>query len=188
MSYKKAKATKSTKKPPTAAKTRTRRILGRVGTGVVALVSFVAAGVTLLPRVTATVSDPVAPEDPFSSSVTITNTGYIFLRSVDASVAVKNVTTLEHGKQISITGSPDFKSRFRRTQWYPQTLGLDDHFTFAINDLLGAYKEPLISADLAIVVKYYTPIFPIAGEKIFPIYARKQSNGNFYWYARAPPN
>jgi hypothetical protein len=69
--------------------------------------------------------------------------------------------------------------------WHSSDLGLDDKFTVGLNDIWGK-KDNLLTADISIVVEYEMPLIPWKREKTFPFTAVKQSNGHFYWYAKAP--
>jgi hypothetical protein len=149
------------------------------------LIGGLVAVVTLLPRVTSSISDPVDPNNPFSSSVTITNSGYIPLASVEASIAVIVVKGDGSVPTIDIYGLPHYKSRINNVQWRSHYLNVDDRFTIALNEITEWPREHLGKADIAIVIDYEIPIIHLPREKIFPIYARKQSNGNFYWYSNS---
>jgi hypothetical protein len=50
------------------------------------------------------------------------------------------------------------------------------------------HRSGVGSADIAIIVDYEIPLIHLTREKIFPLSAKRQSNGNFYWYARSPAN
>lgn len=160
--------------------------------GAVVLIGFIAAAVTLLPRVTVTVSDPVDANNPFSSSVTITNTGYIPLNSVRAGICfdVIQISRPAGSKppQTTLLGDCRKQSIFLDTL-VPHDLGLDDRFTFSISDFFGnpvEHQSGLESAKISIVVPYRLPLLYFERQKRFPLFAKRQSNGNFYWYADAP--
>jgi hypothetical protein len=162
-------------------KTPPRRRLTKWFLFLIGIPGVLASLLSLLPRVTVTVSDPVVPEDPFSSSVTITNTGYIPLKSV---------TPLLGLGEIDMQGSqsrhnPHTRYAMFQSSLLPvQDLGLDDKFTFAINDP-WKLEKPFVYADIAVVVEYHIPLLPFwKGRKTFPMIAHKQSNGRFYWYAK----
>jgi hypothetical protein len=130
------------------------------------------------------VSDPVDLDDPFSASVTVTNTGYIWLYSVTPYVGIASVRT--KGSPPDNKDLKTYSSRtpkFRRSEWPIRNLGLDDKFTFALNEVLGTNRGQLESAAIAVVVDYKTPITYWKMEKIFPYVARRQTNGEFYWYS-----
>lgn len=129
------------------------------------MVGGVAAALTLLPRVTATVSDPQDPNDPFSASVTITNTGYIPLDYVYASVGVGQIVV--HGAQIDHTTKFSYWPHESRKEWTRHTLGLDDKFTVAMNEVWSTRDGGLDYADIAIVIDYELPIIHLQREKIF---------------------
>jgi hypothetical protein len=154
---------------------------------VATLLGGVVAVVTLLPRVTSSVSDPPNIDDPFSSSVTITNTGYVPLQSVTANLAVGNITFSANGHPVTLLGDID-KQTWNMTSWPAHNLGLDDRFTVALNDMFGGNRNSLLSAQVAIVVQYKLPWIHIHREKRFPLFAKRQSNGNFYWYSDTLPN
>ena len=144
---------------------------------IVTIVSLIAAVVTLLPRVTVAISDPVDPEDPFSASVTITNTGFIPLDSVIQAVAIKQIG----GNATNPSHDVDYVP-IRRGQWQPHDLGLDDKFTFALNDIFDMKTRDFGYAHIAIWVDYRIPILYWKSTKKFPYEAHKQTNGHFYWY------
>jgi hypothetical protein len=159
-----------------------------LGTGILAVATLLGYSV-LIPRVTPVASDPVDSNDPFSASVTITNTGYLPVNSVSVSIAVGKITSISSsGKPVSFVGADHFSSKIFRTDWQRPDLGLDDGFTIALNDVFTASKQRLVSADIAVVIDYEIPLIHWNCEKIFPLYARRQSNGNFYWYKNPPRN
>jgi len=150
-----------------------------------ALIGVIGALTTFLPRVTATVSDPVDPENPFSASVTITNTGSVPLSSVRVLYGLKKMTFGDPAKPITMqNGGSGSYAMLGNANWHPSDLGLDEKFTFGLNEIMGK-QSTLASADIAIVIEYKTPIIPWRREKTFPLTAVRQSNGNFYWYAKA---
>jgi len=168
---------------------------GRGGTGLwskgaklvsaaVAMIGLIAALLTFLPRVTATVSDPVDPNDPFSSSVTITNTGYLPLDSVTAAWALGEIKFLNPGGRPITDIGDEANEVVRRDTWASHDLGPDDRFTISLNEAFRGNRTTLVSAEIAIVVVYELPLplIHIRRAKRFPILAKRASNGNFYWY------
>jgi hypothetical protein len=143
-----------------------------------------AALFALLPRVTVAVTDPVDPDDPYSSSVTVTNTGYIPLDSVWPAIGLGEITTVG-GPPPHTNMKWDYLPCRRRRQWKPRNLAIDDRFTFALNDVYELEnKGTFQSADIAVIVDYELPLIHLARRKFFPIVSRKQTNGKFYWYAK----
>jgi len=149
------------------------------------LIGGIAALLALLPRVTVNVSDPVDSGNPFSASATITNTGYIPLLATTPSIAI-NLILPQSGVGVrGAPGGPPYASRLRTPEWIPRDLGLDDKFTIALNEFdVPIYPKELYYADVAIVVEYRLPIIHLKREKLFPLIARKQTNGRFYWYSK----
>ncbi|HWA95472.1 MAG TPA: hypothetical protein VG844_12795 [Terracidiphilus sp.] len=178
------KTTKAKENTPAARKTRIWPYLWSALLAVATLLGYA----VLIPRVNISISDPVNPSDPFSSSVMISNTGYMPLDSVKASLSIQRIEGAgPNGEAITtIVGAPNYGSRITGEDLGPRDLGLDDRFTFALNDI-NKINGALKSADIAVVVQYEFPIIHFKSSKIFPYFARKQSNGNFYWYPEPPP-
>lgn len=172
-----------------AAKTRIGISLLGIVLGIATLIGGFVAVLTLLQRVTATISDPVDSGNRFSSSITVANTGYIPLRLVEVLIAMRDISLVNaSGHTVSLLGSKDFGSQFRRLQWKQRDLGLDDRFTVPLNDVITGSSLSLLGADIAVIVVYKLPVVFMTRRKVFPIYARRQSNGNFYWYADVAPS
>jgi hypothetical protein len=154
------------------------------------LIGGVAALLALLPRVTVTASDPVNLDDPFSSSITITNTGYIPLYSLFPSVCLGAFELTR--KPTLVTKRPEFHRAdyeahcMHLKEWEVRDLGLDDRKTIAINKLFDIeYNGASMAwADIAIAVKYEVPVIHLKREKLFPLVATRQSNGRLYWYSK----
>jgi len=72
--------------------------------------------------------------------------------------------------------------------WGVHDLGLDDRFTFALNDAFSFPKPNFGDADIAIILTYQIPILHWQREKVFPFVTKKQTNGNFYWYPEPQRN
>jgi hypothetical protein len=151
------------------------------------ILGAIAAVVTLLPRVSPSVSDPVDPKDPFTSSVTITNTGFIPLDAVSVQIGIAEICAV--GASCSAPDFPDPKidhehiTRIQRRQWVDHDLGLDERFTIALNDAVRQESaNGTVYADLSVIVRYRIPIIGWTREKVFPIYTHQQANGYLYWY------
>jgi hypothetical protein len=183
MSKKASRSPKSKKLPQTAQRTISRISPIALILGAATLIGGIAALATLLPRLTVVVSDPPDADDPFSSSVTVTNTGYIPLESVIPYFGLGQTGTIGSPPENK-NFHPTYLPRFARADWRPHYLWLDDKFTFALNDFWETHPRGLAYADIAIRVGYQVPLIHWKREKVFPMYAHKQTNGNFYWYAK----
>lgn len=144
------------------------------------VVPLIISLIALWPRISVTVSDPVDPDQPFSSSVTITNTGYMPLRAVLPDLGILRIASTD-GAEMRSPGE-DY-SLMRPRKWGPRDLGLDQQLTFALNEITYTLPNRLGLADIAIVVEFRIPLVPITWKRIYPRTATKQSNGKFYWYA-----
>jgi hypothetical protein len=149
----------------------------------VIVATLVGGIIGLLPRTNLSLSNPVDPEDPFSSLVTVTNTGYLPLSSVTWQMALQTVSARNGG--VSMVGAPNYSTRFHRNDWPPHYLGAGDQLTFALNEVFHTCKQGLKSADIAVVVDYEIPLIHLRVEKLYPLAAKIQTNGNFYWYSNA---
>jgi hypothetical protein len=133
---------------------------------------------------TVSASDPVVANDPFSSSVTITNTGFIPLRSVYATIHVNKIVARAGG----LAGPDDkYGSWLTPVQWGTHDLGLDDRFAVSLEDALTTDKNGIDSADIAIGVTYEIPYIHLTREKIFPLVTYMERDGRFHWYAASMP-
>ena len=150
------------------------------------MIAFIATVLTfsvLIPRLDIVVSDPVDAENPFSSSVTITDSGLLPLKEISMGFALKQVSAYAlDGSTVTIKGD-DFRSVLHRDSWVCPYLTMDDRLTVALNDVLTVPEHRLRSANIAIIVNYRIPIINLKFSKLFPIYAKRQSNGQFYWYS-----
>jgi hypothetical protein len=159
-------------------------VVSALVSGTISVVGLLVAVLTLLPRVNVIISDPVDPNYPFSSSVTVINDGYIPLNIVSPKFALKKI---EQTTGQPIFGDPDYGSDLVPALWHARNLGPDNKFAIALNDVTEFSTLELKAADIAIVVDYQLPIVHIKRRAIFPFYAKRQTNGNFYWYPDAPP-
>lgn len=166
-------------------KTKTTSLAKRiwsVGAILIGIPGVLTALLALLPRMTPTVSDPVDPKDPFSSSVTITNTGLVPIFRATPFVRVVSVVTTENKE---LRGSSEGQGTLiSESDWpHERTIGLDDRISFSLNEVIDLPADQLYSADLAVVLQYQVPLIHWHRYKQFPIHTRKQTNGQFYWYA-----
>jgi hypothetical protein len=151
--------------------------------GTAALIGVIGVLATFLPRVTVTTSDPVDDNNPFSSNVTVTNTGYIPLDSVMPNIGLRKMTFGDPKAPTTFQGPANNQYvRFANTRWQSSDLGLDEKLTIGLNEVWGIQPN-LLSADVAIVVEYKIPIIRWKRRKTFPLYAMKQTNGKWYWYS-----
>ena len=144
--------------PETTAKRPWRQIVLATIGAAATLIGVVAALLTLLPRVTATIADPVDPKNPFSSSVTITNTGYLPLNSITCFVRIEELRYGNLAHPIILkSADDDYGVSIKNTEQDPVHLGLDDRFTFEIHDALSVAPPLLSRANIAIAIRYKTP-------------------------------
>src|ERR1700691_2251275 len=157
MSNRSPKSPKLKNKPKKAGKKKSkisiRAIIWTALIGASTILGGIGSAVYFLPRVRATVSDPIDPDDPFSSSVTITNVGSIPLWSVVPSIGVHNVTNKDGGEVLGKeedATKPTYPAVSVRGMdaRHPRDLVPGAEFTFAINDNIGTPPGKLESADI----------------------------------------
>jgi hypothetical protein len=187
MSNKAAKEAKLRKLIETVEKSRRPASIVAVILGLATLLGGIAAAVTLLPRVTLSVSDPPNVDDPFSSSITVTNTGYLPLNSVAPAISWDKIVFQGPNGPVTLLGNGS-KQAFNVKNWPSRDLGLDEALTVALNDVFIGNRQSLISAQITVTVKYEIPVIHFQREKRFPLVAKRQTNNDFYWYRDTPPN
>jgi hypothetical protein len=131
------------------------------------LLGGIVAVVTLLPRVTATVSDPVDPTNPFSAIVTIENAGYIRLTSVEPLFGLRDMAFGDPRYPRTIDSSSKEKyAEIKSTGWHPSDLGLGKKISFGLNEIWG--KQPhLLTANIAILVSMKSQSFTGNKKRLF---------------------
>jgi hypothetical protein len=149
--------------------------------GPATILGGIAAILVFLPRVTVSASDPPDPANPMSAAFTITNTNFIPLRSVDAALGIGQIMTLPAEPDPNFL--PSFESRIDMPGWKGHDLDMDERFTMTPSDLFKLSPGALGGADIAIVVSYKPWILPWRREKVFRFIAKRQTNGQFYWYS-----
>jgi hypothetical protein len=170
----------------TAEVQKSRPLLKRFGLhsyhAVMVTATIVGGLAVLIPRTTVSASDPVDPTDAFSSLVTITNSGFIPLLAVKSQIALQRISIRNGGL---VQGAPNYKTRLQFVEWTSHDLSLDDRFTFALNDIYRICPQRVDAADIAVVVNYEVPLIHWKVERIYPLFARRQTNGQVYWYANS---
>jgi hypothetical protein len=189
----KAKRSKSAKTPIVPNPEKTREGVSPLQTvvaivlGVATLIGVPAGLLALLPRVNVTVSDPPNSDDPFSSSVTVVNSGYIPLRQAQPAVSLHRIETSTNTGIGESDTIPKYSARLVNSAWPHGDMAIDDKLTFSLNDLTRvANGNQLTEAEIAIIVVYDLPLIHWKREKVYPFFAKRQSNGNFYWYSSLP--
>src|ERR1039457_1044957 len=180
MPYKKPKRRPQKGREPETLSKKGRRVILSATLAIATLLGYV----VLIPSMAVVVSDPVDTNDPFSSTVTITNTGFLTLDSVEYSIALSAIH-LANGH--SFASGSEYAGVLVPDSATPQHLESDQQFSFPLNDVFTADKASLADADIGVLVTYWIPIVHWKRQRLFPMAARRQSNGNFYWYAKAPP-
>ena len=154
--------------------------------GLFVLGATVLAYVVLIPRPVATIDEtPPDPANPFSSPITVVNTGFLPLHNVSIGIAVQQIACDGTVPCGTLTGQPNYQTVLMPTMWVPRDMNMDDRFTIAFDQVLAAPPNHLGKADIAVVIEYELPVIHFGMTKRFPYYARKQASG-FAWYSDAP--
>jgi hypothetical protein len=204
----KSKGNKSKKKPPapkpSAAveppwwKKHWMRVVG-ISTFVVALVGFVSALATFVPRVTVDAGSLIDPADPLSVPFTITNTTVVPLEHVSGMVGICRIWLGDRLK-IESTAGDCSKSNYAllvHPPWQEHRLASDQAFTITLRDAVQAsgmkeYAEQFpkylpegrvsySSADISVIVTFHPWLLPIERRKEFRFIGKRESNGTFVW-------
>jgi hypothetical protein len=152
-------------------------LLGAIGLGASLL-----AYSELMPRVTVTASDPAVSDEPFSTTVTIANTGSIPLEKVVYGIGLQQLGSHD----VILLG--DHYGDVLRPDQTPVDLRTDDRFSFPLSRVIQAKNVDLTSADIAIVVIYQVPFIHWRRTRAFPMTARRNSNGTFSWDVSPTPS
>jgi hypothetical protein len=127
-------------------------------------------------------SAPVDANNPFSSSITVANTGYVPLKNVQVDLAPQF-----HLSKINMDFGDCNKPGLHKIQWKPRDLGLDEKATYALSEAFATPSENLKSGNMCVVIGYELPLIPIRRQKGFPFYIKRETNGNIYWYSGFAP-
>jgi hypothetical protein len=156
----------------------------QVALGLATLLGVPAAVVTFAPRVTPTVSDPVTSGDPYSSSITATNTGYIPLDKVTIGIGIGESCAGTTNCNIPVYPDPNryeqgiFKVNIQN--WGEHHLGLDERFQVPLSNVIQLVPPAkLVYADLVVVVDYEIPLIHWKREKIYPLHLGP--HGEWLW-------
>jgi hypothetical protein len=155
---------------------------------VVATVLGVLVGVlSLIPRLSVTPSDPTLSTNPFSSSFTITNTGYVPLRDVGVTMFPFEInsgtTTLFDEKNRPPLKYQDLEG-LTTQPWEHHELPLDERFTITLGQLINSGDDSLKGADIALVVHFKPWFIPWKSQRQFRFVTRRQQNGAFLWFSQ----
>src|SRR4051794_18671579 len=96
-----------------------QKLLGSVVTAVVGLVGLGSGILSILPSVSATLSDAHNPRDPFTSSITVQNTGLVPIRDVQLNVAIGNINMKPNRQTIDLSGGKNYSTEIHMETWIP---------------------------------------------------------------------
>jgi hypothetical protein len=190
----KAKEEKSNKPPqspihPTgqqaAREDRKPHLLVKLVGFLLAVLGAAAAVLAFLPRVLPSISEPTIQGQPFSASVTITNTGSIPLQNVSVGLGINEICPANspcNSSEFPTPGANHSGNLVQRVGRKPRDLGIDERFTFPLNEIIDTQNSATDYANIAIVVDYEIPIIKWKREKIYPLYTRKDNNGHIHWF------
>jgi hypothetical protein len=167
-------------------KKRMRKLSAMLATTAV-IGSFVVL-VSLLTGVHVVASDVVKASDPFSSSITISNTGYIPLRSLYIRVclgAIQWTSDPIPPSALKLDWDWDYlRHCIHATEWESDRLGRGDEKTIALK-MFNVTNAAVSWADLAIEVNYELPFIPVKRRQLFPMATKRQSDGKLYWFPKS---
>lgn len=152
--------------------------------GICTFIAFLTAFVTLLPRLDVSIANPVAANDPFSSQVTITNSGYMPLNDVSVAIGVGEISTKQETADSVHPLTTNWASQLRG-DWPKEDLSAGKKLTVPINDVVTTSSNNVTYAEIGIIVHYHWPLIPVEGEFVSRYIAKKQTNGQYYWNAHA---
>jgi hypothetical protein len=147
-----------------------QKLLGSVVTAVVTLVGLGSGILSILPSVSATLSDAHDPRDPFTSSITVQNTGLVPIRDVQLNVAIADINMKPNRKTIGLSGGKNYSTELHLESWIPRDMGRDERYSVPFS---GMFTHPkgetsVEQADIALVVHYKTPWIAWSRKKVFP--------------------
>jgi len=135
-----------------------------------------------LPRVQASISQPVDPGNPFSASVTIVNSGRIPLNAVSVRIGLGLICGARAPCSIPLHPDPniDYSSSIGEFGGPTRRMAPGDQFTFVL-DQLAVAPDGLKYADIAVIVDYEVPVIRYKREKKLGLFTRKETDGRTYW-------
>jgi hypothetical protein len=190
MSNRAPKQSRLKKTAKKAQKAKSRISLWTKALGAATLIGGAAAVLTFLSRPSVSVSDPVDPDNAFSSAFTVTNGNFVPLKDVSVGIALGKIQWTKEGSLTgadSLSGNPAFLTD---TLWEHHDLGMDEKFTISPSQFFntkdgwsGPNGVAFESADIAIMVKYKPWFIPYRQSKVFRFQSHRQTNGKIYWYS-----
>jgi len=164
-----------------------RRLIKIIGFSFSIIGAF-SAVVTLLPRVS------VSPPSPEASNISptfflISNSGIVPLTNVEPSVGLCKLKFSDIANMPVLVGAGcrpggPIATFMKPTIWARSDLGLDEHYTIALQDFLHLQSPaPIDYADISISVDYQVWMMPWHFNKSFRFKTKPGGDGKIYWYA-----
>jgi hypothetical protein len=147
--------------------------------GLFFLIGVLVSIMAFLPRPSVSVGDPVDPDNPFSSTFTVSNGNWVPLADVSVGIGGPGFLEFEGNRVVNVRSS----GFMAQSAWLHHDLGTDEKFTITLSDIFATSNSDLQRADIRIVVKYKPWLIPLQRSKVFRYEAHRQTNGKFYWYA-----
>jgi hypothetical protein len=186
----KRRSRKSGKSGPSeraAERPRAHKVVWGVALGLATLLGGFASAMAFLPRITVTPSDPPVPQNPFTASFTIANSGLIPLRDVVLTYFPFEVEMTPALFNESKRPPIDLKEiqGFTFPQWAHHNLPIDERFTITAEHIIGpANSQVEVGGADVVIVTHYQPWFvPWRRERQFRFVTHRQPNGGFTWYS-----
>jgi hypothetical protein len=161
---------------------KTKTVITAVG-GAVGVGATFLAYVVLIPQLSVTATNPVAPNDPFSSTITIVHNRFYPLVNVTYGLSLGRVDFAGGGVFM---GEKQYATALYPMWQKPQVLDDEHPIQFPANSIYFGNKEDLKHADVAILVDYDLPLIHWHTSKFYPFEVTRQRDGNFDWYSHPP--
>lgn len=163
------------------------KVLWEALLGTATLLGGIVAALTFLPRITVTPSEPSVPQNPFTASFTVANSGMIPLQDVQLTYFPFEAVMAPSGFNENDRPPINLKviQGFTYPQWGHHNLPIDERFTITPEHIIGPANSQVsvAGADVAIVIHYQPWVVPWRRERQFRFVTHRQANGGFTWYS-----
>jgi hypothetical protein len=160
--------------------------LGKIGKWLLGAVSLLVTLSVFWPRPTIAFSAPSIPDDPYTASVTLTNSTLIIpLHDVTAGVGICQSVTEPQQFDYDFHCNTERLLTITVPEWSHLHLAADESLGIPVGKIIRLGPGTRLSgADLAIKVSYHWWFVPITFHRSFRFVTRRDFGADLHWYAR----